>query len=146
MHGFRIYLEGREEDVNLQDTLRRLPAAHRAMALRYRYRLQPGNTLRGDDDNVGELDPRNKVVTVAGPWRYGREFTVLHEIGHLVWERLRPEQKKHWQALAAPHLKKLGQNSAEEAFAMLYAQAYAANKLVRYDVRDLVAFVKRLTS
>src|SRR5581483_5670351 len=85
MEGFRRFFEVSELQKNLRDTMNKVPASHRKLIRGYSFHWQAGNTLKGDDEHVGIIDPKKKSVTIAAPWNYGREFTLLHELGHLVW-------------------------------------------------------------
>jgi hypothetical protein len=146
---FRQYLnEGSEGEKDVKKTLGRIPAKHRALVKDYKFVFQPTNCLRGDNKHIGLIDEKNKTITIAAPWNYGREYTLLHEVGHAVWKYVLDDDKRaEWKKLLGPVKKRnkrdLDQND-EEIFCMAYAQAYAKNGLEKYDHDELVDFVRGL--
>lgn len=146
---FRQYLnEGSEGEKDVKKTLKRIPATHRALVKDYKFVFQPTNCLRGDNKHIGLIDEKNKTITIAAPWNYGREYTLLHEVGHAVWKYILDEAKRaEWKKLLRPvkrrNKRDLNQND-EEIFCMAYAQAYAKNGLEKYDHDELVDFVRGL--
>jgi hypothetical protein len=146
---FRQYLnEGSEGEKDVEKTLGRIPAKHRALVKDYKFVFQPTNCLRGDNKHIGLIDEKNKTITIAAPWNYGREYTLLHEVGHAVWKYILDDGKRaEWKKLLKPvkrkNKKDLNQDD-EEIFCMAYAQAYARNGLEKYDHDELVDFVRGL--
>lgn len=121
MSEFKLFLES-EEEKNVKSTLLKLPKKHQNLINGYKIKFTPGNTLKGDSQHIGYIH-KDKVV-VAAPWKYGREFTFLHEIAHLVYEKLfTPELKKEWEKVAKKNPQQ-NQDNAEENFAMAYAGYY----------------------
>jgi len=146
---FRQYLfESREIEKDIKKTLGRIPAEHSALVKGYKFVFQPSNCLKGDSEHIGLIDEKNKTIKIASPWNFGREYTLLHEIGHAVWKyAVSEEKKKEWNKILKlvkkDNKKDLNQNY-EEIFCMTYAQTYAKNKLEKYDHEELVRFVKEL--
>ncbi len=154
MINFRDYLAESEEENNVKTTISKLPKGHAKLLDGYKFKYQPGNTLKGDDENIGQI--YQDKITVAAPWNYGREFTTLHEIGHLVYEyKMTPALKKAWASLVEKTkggqikaMKKLGQKTdaldqnAEEIFCMVYAQCYANTKVLKYECPEWTDFIK----
>jgi hypothetical protein len=146
---FRQYIsEGSDGEKDVRKTLKKIPAKHARLVRDYKFVFQPSNCLRGDDRHIGFIDEKNKTITVAAPWNYGREYTLLHEIGHAVWKYGMDDAKRaEWKKLLGPikrsNKKDLDQNE-EELFCMTYAQAYAKNGLEKYDHEELVEFVRGL--
>lgn len=141
---FRQFFETsakQEEKTDIKRMLGKIPSTHAALLKGYTWKFQGANTLKGDSEHIGEVDDKEKTVTICGPWNYPREFTALHEIGHRVWARLDKESQEKWRKLAKPIRPK---EPAEELFCMTYAQTYAKNKMVKYDHDHLVQFVKDL--
>ena len=156
MMNFKEYFQKndnmKEEKGDIQKTLSRLPVNHAVLLKNFKWTFHGGNTLNGDDNHVGYVDDRNKEVAVAAPWNYGREFTILHEVGHKVWEKfvqpnedlvllwnkivkiMTPEQKKD----------KSLQQEPEEIFCMVYAQKYAKNKMEKFNNPLWEKFVNNL--
>lgn len=145
MSNFKDFLLETEEAENVKAMIARLPKGHARLLNGYKFKYQPGNTLKGDDENIGQI--YQDKITVAAPWNYGREFTTLHEIAHLVWEYLMtPELKKQWAAIlkktqkeqiqkvkqAGKGVDALKQNP-EEIFCMAYANTYVGTPVVKYD-------------
>ena len=80
---FKKFLK-EEEDV--QKTISRLPKSHQELVKDYEIRFEPNNTLNGDSNHVGYITNKGKKrIVLSSPWRFGREFTLLHEISHMVW-------------------------------------------------------------
>jgi hypothetical protein len=146
---FRQYIaEGREGENDVRKTIRKIPKSHARLVKGYKFKFQPSNTLKGDDGHIGFIDEEEKTITIASPWNYGREYTLLHEIGHAVWKYAMDDAKKsEWKKILGPvrkgHKKELDQND-EEIFCMTYAQAYANNKMTKYDHDELVSFVRKI--
>ena len=154
---FKDYLESDasmgEEKGDILKTLSKLPNTHRNLIKGFSWKFQGGNTLSGDDQHVGYMDDHEKEIAVAAPWNYGREFTVLHEISHTVWERLPHNLKQKWfQVVQQPKNQPSpdGQNkdslsqNPEELFCMSYATFYAKHKVVTYYKPEWMEFIKNL--
>lgn len=154
MNFSQFLLEAEEEEKNIQAMLKKLPKKHAALMKGFKFKYVPGNTLDGDDSHIGLI--KGKTITVAGPWNYGREFTTLHEIAHMVWEKLMTDKHKSaWGALLkktkSGHVKDIkGKNlktdaldqNEEEIFCMAYAAAYCKHPSVIYHHSDWVNFIK----
>lgn len=144
---FRQYVS-KEEEKDVQRTLEKIPDEHAQLVKDYDFSFQPSNSLKGDDKHIGFIDEKNKKIVVASPWNYGREYTLLHEIGHAVWKYIlddtkRKEWKKILKGVRSKNKKDLSQDD-EEIFCMSYAQHYAKNKLSKYDHKELDDFVSKL--
>lgn len=146
---FREYInESADGQKDVKKTLGKIPRSHARLVDGYKFKFQPSNTLKGDDGHIGFIDEKNKTITIASPWNYGREYTLLHEVGHAVWKyMLDDEAKSKWKSLLAPvrkaNKKDLNQND-EEIFCMTYAQVYANNKVTKFDHDSLIDFVKKV--
>jgi len=132
-----------EEKRDIQQTLGKLPPSHANLVKGFKWKFQSGNTLHGDDEHVGYMDDQSKEIAVAAPWNYGREFTVLHEVAHRVWELLPRPLKQQWANVVA-HTEKKQNQSPEELFCMAYANHYAKNKIVIHDHPQWHEFIKNL--
>lgn len=144
---FRQYLS-EEEKKDVGDTLEKIPKSHAELVKGYEISFQPSNCLKSDKNHIGFIDEENKKIIIASPWNYGREYTLLHEIGHAVWKyKLNEDDKKNWKRtlgrVRSKNKKDLSQND-EEIFCMCYAQHYANNKLCKYDHKELIEFISRL--
>ncbi len=143
----QFFLEGEEEKENVDKMIAKLPKGHQKLLHGYKFRYQKGNTLKGDDGHIGVIF--KDKITVAAPWNYGREFTTLHEIGHLVWEYLMtPELKKEWEKVFKAEKKNMEKSdsldqNAEEIFCMCYACNYAKHKLHTYHNPKWMAFIEK---
>lgn len=148
MNGFKIFIETSEEEKNVKDTISLLPKSHQKLLDGYKFKFTPGNTLKGDNDHIGYIH-KDRIV-VAAPWHYGRGFTTLHEIAHLVWEKLMtPALKNKWGKLFIQEKKKMPKNSAldqiaEEIFCMAYAATYCKHPPVTYTNDKWQKFIKNL--
>lgn len=126
---FRLFLEN-EEKKNLEATIKKLPKSHQSLLRGFHVKYQSGNTIKGDEGHIGFIQG-NKIV-VAAPWNYSREYTTLHEIGHLVYERLcSKEWKNKWKIVVKqnPHRQK---QDDEELWCMAYANYFALHKNVTH--------------
>lgn len=141
---FILLIESYDKD--LKETLGKIPALHRKLASRYKFVFQPGNELKGDGEHIGLIDKKNKTITVAAPWVYGREMTVLHEIGHLVWNGLIDnKQQEEWGKLVKnTQLPQDAKQDVEELFCMAYGAAYAHRPPAVYVHDKWEKFIKRL--
>lgn len=139
---FRAYIEATEAMTDVSKTLTKLPKKHAQLVRGYKYDFKSDNTL--DGKHIGELDPEKKKITVAAPWNYGRQYAVLHEIGHRVWENIVDDKKKkEWMKIIKGTKNKQNQN-AEELFCMAYADFYAKNKVVIHNHPEWENFIKSL--
>lgn len=144
MMRFRDFLEASEEESNVKEMLAKLPDSHRALVKGYKWRFTAGNTLDKDDQHIGLLNHKQKSITVAGPWNYGREFTALHEIGHRVWEKfMTPDLKKEWSKVVKNTKHKVKQND-EELFCHAYANHFARNKIEVHSHPEWDSFMKKI--
>jgi hypothetical protein len=143
---FREFLQDDmgEERGDIARTISKLPPSHQKLVQGYKWKFHAGNTLNGDDDHVGYMDDQEKVIAVASPWNYGREFTILHEIGHRVWEFLVPDQLKQIWAHIVANTKEKQDQEPEELFCMAYANHFVKNKIVIHDHPQWHEFIKAL--
>jgi len=147
MEGFRTFLES-EEHENVKAMISKLPLGHQKLLDGYKFKYTPGNTLKGDDEHIGYIH-KDKIV-VAAPWNYGREFTTLHEIAHLVFEyKMTSTLKKEWSSIVKKTKKEMGKSPAlnqndEEIFAMTYASVYAKHPPTTYHNEERFNFIKKL--
>ena len=143
MFTFKRFIEHEEEDKDILHTLSKIPLSHAALVKGYTFKFQGGNTLDGDDDHIGYVQEDPKVIMVAAPWNYGREFTLLHEVGHRVYDRIPDDLKHRWAQIVArtPNRTGLTERNPEELFCMLYAQFYASNKVTKYDYPEWLEFI-----
>lgn len=144
---FRKFLENEEKN-DVLNTLSKIPQSHSALVQGFNWKFHPGNTLNGDNKHVGYMDDHEREIAVAAPWNYGREFTILHEIAHKVWEKLPPELQKAWvQLVSSTHRpREEQQQEPEEMFAMAYATAYVKHPPITYAFPKWIEFIKSLPS
>lgn len=146
---FKDFINEADEKIDrsdLEKTLKKIPKSHRKLLRGYKYYCQAGNTLKDDNGSIGFNHLHKKHISVAAPWNYGREFALLHEIGHTVWMKyMEPcaEMKKKWQDIVNKTKHKLKQN-AEEQFCHAYANTYAKNKIEVHDFPEWEKFIKSL--
>jgi hypothetical protein len=144
MEGFKQFFEQtKEQEANIKATLKKLPISHRKLITKYDLKWHGDNTLKGDDDHIGVVNPKNKTITIAAPWNYGREYTFLHEIAHKVFEAfMTKEMFATWKkVLKSTKGEKMNQN-AEELWCMGYANYFAKNKIVIHTHPEWEAFMK----
>ncbi len=143
MRSFIIFMEQKsEEEKNLQDTIKKLPQKYKDLLKNFNIKLTCKNTLNGDKNHIGYINKFD--IEVAAPWNYGREFTFLHEVAHLVFEKvITDKQKSEWKKLAKFYKGKPKMNS-EELFCMVFANTYANHHVETYNHPKLVNFIKSL--
>ncbi len=144
---FKKYIQN-EEKKDIQKTLKKIPKKHSLLVKDYTIHFEPNNALKGDKNHIGFIDEENKKIVISSPWNYGREYTLLHEVGHAVWKYIVSSDKKAlWRKLLkeekSKNNKDFSQNH-EEIFCMCYAQYYAKNKLVKYNNEKLLKFISSL--
>ncbi len=144
MDGFKGFLESAEEEKDVKDTLKKVPESYRNLIKGYKFVWQPGNTLKNDDGHVGKIDPVKKTITVSAPYFYGREFVILHELGHKIYERLPPAVKKEWAKIVKLNPKRKKSENDEENFCFGFANYYSKHKNLTYNHPQWMSFMKRL--
>jgi hypothetical protein len=144
MKGFKRFVN---EDEDVQKTIAKLPRHHQILVKGYKFQFEPGNTLKGDDGHVGMIvNKPEKIIRIAAPWRFGREFTLLHEIAHLVYEfyvRGTPLEVE-WGRIEKSTPNKKENESAEENFCHAYANVYASMKITIHTHPEWKEFILRL--
>lgn len=135
---FKSFVESAKNG-DLDKTLGKIPSGHKSLLRGFKYNYTSKNTLNGDKKHIGFV--HKKKITVAAPWNYSREFTTLHEIGHVVWdEKMTDKLRKEWSSLVKS-TKEKPKDSVEELFCMSYAQHYAKNKLSKFDIETWQKFI-----
>lgn len=143
MRSFIQFVEQKsEEEKNLQKTIAKLPEKYQKLLKNFNIKLTCKNTLNSDKNHIGVIHKFD--IEVAAPWNYGREFTFLHEVAHLIWEKLiTKNQKKEWKKLARLYKGEPKMND-EELFCMFFASTYANHRIETYNQTKLVSFIKNL--
>ena len=137
---FKEFLQETEQNKDVESMLQKLPKRHQNLVKSYKFKYIPTNTLKNDKTHVGEIDEKGKTITVAAPWNYGREFTTLHEIAHMIWDYLlTDDEKENWKKIFKKEKHKQG---AEESFCMAYANTYASHKDVEHTHDTWEKFIK----
>jgi hypothetical protein len=145
MDGFRDYLEGQEEQADIQHTLAKIPERHRRFLQGFSIHFQGTNTLNNDGEHVGVIQTHPKPhIIVAAPWKYPREWVLLHEVAHLVYEHLMDEHKRSQWAHIVHQTQHKQDQSPEELFCMGYANVYATHKIRIHDHPQWDAFIKTI--
>jgi len=156
MLNFKKFLQDNmeEEKEDIQKTLSKLPKAHSDLVRGYKWKFHAGNTLNGDDKHVGYMDKYSKEIAIAAPWNFSREFTILHEIAHLVYERLSKEIKNQWSSVVKKNFEKQTQENPEakdslkqipeEIFCHCYANFYSKHKNATYNNPEWMGFIRTL--
>lgn len=143
---FKFFLIESEKS-DIKQTLDKIPKIHSKLIKDYKINLEDGNTLKKSSEHVGEIDEKNKKITIVGGWHYGKEFIMLHEVAHAVWQYLLTEkQRKEWKETIKKAKFKNPQNNEEELFCMVYGAAYAKHPPKTYHNEILINFIKKLSS
>ena len=147
---FKQYLIQTEESYKeeIKKTLNKLPKGHAALIKGFKFEFQGESTLKNDSGHVGLIDVNKKKIVIAAPWNYGREWTLLHELGHLIWEQfVTVDLMKTWKEIVKKtKIKKEDKQPPEEMFAHAYASHYAKNQIVKFDFPKWHNFIKNLHS
>lgn len=145
---FKQYLKDSEESYKkeIKRTLNKLPKSHAALIKNFKFAFLGSNTLKNDDQHVGLIDTKHKKITIASPWNYGREHTLLHEVGHLVWaEFVNDDLKKKWKSIVKNTKMKRGdRQNPEELFSMAYATHFVKNPISKFDYPEWHKFIESL--
>lgn len=142
---FKAFLnESKKFMQDVHETLDKLPKKHKNLIKDFKFEFQPGHTLKNDTNHIGVIDEKNKKITIAAPYNYGREYAILHEIGHIVWKYLvSHDSRKAWADIVKNTKTKQEQNN-EELFCQAYSNFYAKNKIVINTHDKWEAFIKNL--
>jgi hypothetical protein len=146
MRSFRLFFEQdtSEEEKDIQQTLEKIPAHHRNLVQGFRWRFHIGNTLNGDDEHVGYMDDNTKEIAIAAPWFYSREFTILHEIAHRVWEKFVNQDLRNQWAQIVNNTPNRQKQEPEELFCHGYGAAYAKHPPLTHYHKEWIEFIKNL--
>ena len=141
---FKSFIIESENMKDTRSTLSKLPSKHAALIKGYKFTFQPDSGLKNDEKHIGMIDDKKKTVTIAAPYIHSREFVVLHELAHLVWNQLlSKETQNKWHKLSKPYLKKL-KDTSEEIFCHFYANYHCANPVEKFDDNKLKNFIANL--
>lgn len=132
----------------ISKTLKKLPSSHSALIKGFKFEFQGGNTLKFDNGHVGSIDVKNKKIIIAAPWSYGREWTLLHELGHLIYANfLNPNLIKEWKKIAkSTKMKKEDRQDPQELFCHAYSSFYAKNSVVKFNFPEWDQFIRNVPS
>lgn len=146
----------KSDEFDIKKVLKNIPKKHYNLIKDYKISFEGGSTLKKDSGHIGFIDEEKKLIKIAAPWYYAREFTLLHEIAHSVWKHVvSDEQKKQWEKavksnkkdqkenLSKEASKSLDQND-EEIFCMTYANYYSKHKILTYNTEDYYKFIENL--
>jgi len=137
-----------KESGDVNQTLKKLPKMHQKLLKGYTFSFQANNTLKGDGGHIGSNDLDTKTIEIAAPWNYGREFALLHEIGHVIFMYL-IEPHKHrteqWEKIVRNTKAEKVNQIAEELFCHAYANTYAKNKVLVHNHPTWERFIKSLS-
>jgi hypothetical protein len=145
MNGFKYFFEQTtEQEENIKKTLSKIPKKHSALIKGYKIKWQCDNVLDGDDGHVGVIDPNNKTITIAAPYRFSREHVFLHELAHKIWAHfMTPELVKKWKIVLKNTKNKPNQN-AEELWCHSYATYYSKNRVEKFNIPTWMKFIEKL--
>jgi len=144
MDGFKGFVK---EDEDVGKTIAKLPKRIQALVKGYKFLFEPGNTLHNDDGHVGIIvNKPKKIIRIAAPWRYSREFTVLHEIAHLVYEAYirNTELEKQWSGVVKANKNRKKDEPDEENFCHAFAAYYCDHPPVVHHNEEWRNFMSKL--
>jgi hypothetical protein len=142
----QFLLESEQEyKSDIKNTLNKIPKSHAALVGGFKYEFQNTNTMKYDGDHIGLVDMKNKKIIIASPWNYGREYTLLHELAHMVWAKFMTKDLiKNWSKVVKNTKEEKQKQNDEELFCMAYANYYAKNKIVIHTHDTWADFIKNL--
>jgi hypothetical protein len=144
MNGFKNFVT---EDGDVAKTIAKLPIHHQELVKGYKFLFEPHNTLKGDKGHVGMIvNKPEKVIRIAAPWRYSREFTTLHEIAHLVHELYvkGTPLEKEWKIIVSNTKNKKKDESPEELFCHSYAATFCQHPPSIHDHPEWRSFINKV--
>jgi hypothetical protein len=147
MMTFKQFLTESEDSYKseIKKTISKLPAKHAALIKGFKYEFQSTSTLKNDNEHVGLIDTKRKKIIIAAPWFYGREWILLHELGHMIYATLDINLKNKWAKIVKnTKMKKEDRQNAEELFCHSYSCYYAKNKITKFDFPEWRNFIKGL--
>jgi hypothetical protein len=140
---FKQYMK---DNSDIEKSLAKLPEAHRKLVDGFHIKLEPGNTLRGDNGHVGVImtNPKRQIK-VASPWNYPREFALLHEVGHLVFEKWVRGTKleKEWKKICKLNPNRKKDESDEENWCHSYSNHFVKHKVITHTHPEWEAYFNR---
>ena len=140
---FNTFLENHEKEIN--GTISKLPKRLQKILSGYNYVFEPGLGLKGDKKHIGAIDSEKKKITVSAPFEYGRNFCLLHELGHLYYAAFMTKKEKDvWKDVSQITKRKNRHldNNDEENFCHSFAQHFCQNKLVKFSHPEWEKFMK----
>lgn len=135
------------EDEEVQKTLARLPKNIQTMLNGFEFRFYASNTLPGDDGHVGMVvsEPK-RIIHISAPWRYGRQFTLLHEIAHIVYAKYIKDtpSEKEWAKISLNTKGRKKDENAEELFCHGFASMYSDYPVPIHDHPEWRKFIHNI--
>lgn len=129
---------------DVEKAIKKLPEKHKKLIKDYTLKFEEEFTLKKDPNHIGLIDEKNKLIIIASPWHYSREFTMFHEIAHAVWKYIvKKEEKKEWSKILENTKNKQNQNN-EELFCMAYANYYSKHKVEIHNHKSWNEFIKKI--
>lgn len=143
---FKQFITESEEENDVAHTLNKVPKSHKSLLKGYKIDLQQGNTLKKHNGHVGLMDPKKKLISVAAPWSYPREFTFLHELAHRVWAAFiqGTELEKEWNKIAKSTKNTKKDEPPEELWSHGYANFFANHPHVIFDHKPWKVFIQKV--
>lgn len=142
--GFRDFIH-QEQDVD--KILDKLPLQFKKLTDGYEIRFEIGNTLFGDKSHIGMIvNKPKKLIKISAPLFYSREFTLLHEIGHLVYESYirNTDLEKEWHKLSLSTKPRKMDESSEELFCHSFASYFAKYAVPIHDHPEWRKFMDKV--
>jgi ABC-type Mn2+/Zn2+ transport system ATPase subunit len=144
----------KESDIrDIESTINNIPESHKKLIKNYEIKFDKENTLKKDSNHIGYINEKEKIINIASPWHYSKEFTLLHEIAHMVWKYILSDQQiNDWNKItkttkikniSKKAIKSLNQNP-EEIFCMAYANFYSRHTLLTYNSNKFNNFIKNI--
>jgi predicted metal-dependent hydrolase len=134
------------EDDYVQKTLKNLPKKYQELLKGYKFLFEPKSTLYGDKDHVGMISNHpEKKVNISASWSTSREFILLHELAHLIFESYVKGTKfeKEWKEIVK-NTKDKKKESDDENFCHGFANFYAKYKMVIHTHDTWTKFFEKL--
>lgn len=130
---------------DVKDTIESLPKCFQKLVKGFKVKFLSTDTLPKNKENIGYI--QGDKIVVCNPYYYSRQFTFLHEIGHMVYTYYIHKTKfeQEWKDILSKVKNKINQN-AEEQFCHFFASFYCRYPLVKHSHPEYEKFFKKLTN
>lgn len=145
MESFIKYLS-KEQKNDVLKTLEKIPNKFSNLIKPFEIEINSRHSLKKNKRYVAyvQTHPKPKIV-ISSPWHHSIEFSLLHELGHIVWNNfVKKDLKKEWKELVKNTKNKRTDESDEENFCHAFASMYSKYKYSIHDNESWKTFISKL--